>query len=477
MQKNRIFALLIAAFALTQPNLIIAQSNTQMEEYKKVAVRNAAIEDYLKANNITGVKGSTDGFYYQIEKQGTGAVAKAGDYVLVHYVGTLLNGKKFDSSRDRNDPFSFQIGQGQVIPGWDKGIPMFSVGSRGKLFLPPNVAYGEHGAGGDIPPNTPLIFDIEVLNVFKTPAEEAAYKAEAQTRNEAAAKVAGEAQKTIDDQKIAAYIAANNLQNVQKSPEGFYYQIAEKGKGEALKSGAWAVMHYKASIIGGSGTFDSSYDRNEPFAFKPGEGKMIPGWDKGMFVFGVGDKGKLIIPSGMAFGTRQLNDQVGPNSILIIDLDILNTFADDDAYRKYKIAEDDKKNAKQNEIDAKIIADYATANHLTTQKTASGLVYVVEAQGTGAKTEAGKTITVHYTGTLTNGTKFDSSRDRGNPFEFVLGKGQVIRGWDEGMQLFNVGGKGKLLIPSSMAYGAQAKGAAIPANSVLIFDIEVLGIK
>jgi FKBP-type peptidyl-prolyl cis-trans isomerase FkpA len=476
MKKNIIITLLTVAFAAAQPHTIIAQSNTQMEEYKKVTVRDQAIEDYLKANNINGVKGSTDGFYYQIEKEGNGAVAKAGDFVLVHYVGTLLNGKKFDSSRDRNDPFSFQIGQGQVIPGWDKGIPMFSVGSRGKLFLPSNVAYGANGAGADIPPNTPLIFDIEVIKVFKDAAEQAAYQAEAQKRAEAAAAVAGEAQKGIDEKRIAEYIAANKLTNVQKSPDGYYYQITKKGTGAPIKSGAWAVLHYTASTVGGS-SFDSSVERNEPFAFKPGEGKMIPGWDKGMQMFSVGDEGKLIIPSGLAFGARQLNEKVGPNSILVLDLNVLNTFADDAAYTAYKQAEEDKKGGGQKAIDAKLIADYAQKNNLKTQTTASGLVYVMDAQGTGAKTEAGKTIVVHYVGTLLDGSKFDSSRDRGTPFEFLLGKGQVIRGWDEGMQLFNVGGKGKLLIPSGLGYGTRAMGAAIPANSVLVFDIEVMGVK
>lgn len=97
--------------------------------------------------------------------------------------------------------------------------------------------------------------------------------------------------------------------------------------------------------------------------------------------------------------------------------------------------------------------------------------------GTGAEAVAGKTISVHYTGTLTNGTKFDSSKDRGTPFEFTLGAGQVIQGWDKGFAGMKVGGKRKLTIPSSMGYGAQGAGGVIPPNATLIFEVELLGVK
>lgn len=97
--------------------------------------------------------------------------------------------------------------------------------------------------------------------------------------------------------------------------------------------------------------------------------------------------------------------------------------------------------------------------------------------GTGAEAVSGKLISVHYTGTLTNGTKFDSSKDRGEPFEFTLGAGQVIQGWDKGFAGMKVGGKRKLTIPSEMGYGAQGAGGVIPPNATLIFEVELLGVK
>ena len=108
--------------------------------------------------------------------------------------------------------------------------------------------------------------------------------------------------------------------------------------------------------------------------------------------------------------------------------------------------------------------------------TASGLKYVDEVVGTGEKARLGKTVVVNYTGTLTDGTKFDSSADHGQPYEFRLGTGTVIQGWDEGILSMHVGGKRKLIVPPELGYGAQGKGK-IPPNATLIFEIELLGVK
>jgi peptidylprolyl isomerase len=102
---------------------------------------------------------------------------------------------------------------------------------------------------------------------------------------------------------------------------------------------------------------------------------------------------------------------------------------------------------------------------------------VLEKQGDGPKVTLGKRVTVHYTGYLLNGTKFDSSVDRNQPFSFNVGIGQVIQGWDEGLMLLNVGSKAKLIIPSYMGYGEGGAGNTIPPNAILVFDVEVLGVE
>lgn len=110
-------------------------------------------------------------------------------------------------------------------------------------------------------------------------------------------------------------------------------------------------------------------------------------------------------------------------------------------------------------------------------KNASGLEFQEIQVGEGAEARAGMTVDVHYTGWLLDGTKFDSSVDRGKPFSFHLGAGEVIRGWDEGVAGMKVGGKRKLRIPAELGYGARGAGGVIPGNATLIFDVELLGVK
>jgi len=108
--------------------------------------------------------------------------------------------------------------------------------------------------------------------------------------------------------------------------------------------------------------------------------------------------------------------------------------------------------------------------------TESGLKYIDHVVGTGPSPQSGQTVTVHYTGTLTDGSKFDSSLDRGQPFEFTIGIGRVIKGWDEGVMSMKVGGKRRLIIPPQLGYGSRNMGP-IPPNSTLIFEVELLSVK
>ncbi|MEA5583565.1 FKBP-type peptidyl-prolyl cis-trans isomerase [Nodularia harveyana UHCC-0300] len=109
--------------------------------------------------------------------------------------------------------------------------------------------------------------------------------------------------------------------------------------------------------------------------------------------------------------------------------------------------------------------------------TPSGLKYIELQEGTGATPEPRKTVVVHYTGTLEDGTKFDSSRDRNSPFEFKIGIGQVIKGWDEGLSTMKIGGRRQLIIPPELGYGSRGAGGVIPPNATLLFDVELLDIK
>ncbi|MFW6316699.1 MAG: FKBP-type peptidyl-prolyl cis-trans isomerase [Cyanobacteriota bacterium] len=121
-----------------------------------------SLEDVAKKEEVNTTE---SGLRYVEVKEGDGKIPEKGDTVVVHYTGSLADGKKYDSSRDRDRPFSFKLGSGQVIKGWEEGISTMKVGGRRQLIIPPELGYGQRGAGGVIPPNATLIFDVELLKV------------------------------------------------------------------------------------------------------------------------------------------------------------------------------------------------------------------------------------------------------------------------------------------------------------------------
>jgi len=161
MNKNKIIALAVMTVLVTVGFLLFYNKNEKPQTADIGAMKQDAAID-LKLNNQ---KMNKQGVQIEILKEGTGAIAKKGDTVSVHYVGVLENGTKFDSSVDRGTPFEFSLGAGRVIPGWDIGVEGMKVGEVRKLTVPSELAYGAGGAGNAIPPNATLIFEVQLLGI------------------------------------------------------------------------------------------------------------------------------------------------------------------------------------------------------------------------------------------------------------------------------------------------------------------------
>jgi len=178
-------------------------------------------------------------------------------------------------------------------------------------------------------------------------------------------------------------------------------------------------------------------------------------------------------------GSPMVPDFIKQGDSIFVDISMIDFF-NEEQYNEY-MQKQREEMMKEQELAAvnetRNLEKYLEDNNITAEPEESGLVIIVKEQGNGPMPTAGQTVVVHYTGTMLDGTVFDSSVERGTPFEFTLGVGQVIRGWDEGFSKLNVGSKARLVIPSHLAYGDRDRGPVIKAFSTLIFDVELLNIK
>lgn len=230
--------------------------------------------------------------------------------------------------------------------------------------------------------------------------------------------------------------------------EGLEITDTETGEGPEVEVADYLTIHFSGFLESGE-QFESSYD-HQPITIQAGMGQLpIRGWDEGLIGMKAGGKRTLIIPPNLAFGDEGIEGMIpgGENIRMEIELLSISTPPEPWGYD-------------ENDVETK----------------ESGLQYVLQDEGNGPQPDQGEMITVHYAGFLDDGTLFDSSYLRDQPFEFQVGVGQVIPGWDEGLLDMKVGEKRTLIIPSELAYGEQGAGGTIPPNATLIFDVELLEI-
>ncbi len=249
-----------------------------------------------------------------------------------------------------------------------------------------------------------------------------------------------------------------------------------------MRHGDFLKFDFSISILNGELIYDTKA-ANRPAEVEKGKPFDTDGFNEALNTMRVGDVVTVIAPSKLAFGAQGLQGRVMPYTTILYTAklnSITSKAQHDKEVAKEKVVADQKKKAAEQETlvlktqEAKTIAKYISDNNVTVAPTASGLYYIETAEGTGVQAVAGDKVKVHYRGTLLDGTPFDASYDRGEPYEFTLGKGQVIKGWDQGIALMKVGAKGVLIVPSELAYGATARGGVIHAYAPLKFEVELV---
>jgi peptidylprolyl isomerase len=229
------------------------------------------------------------GLKITLTQMGKGKAVNKGDKAKVHYTGKLVDGREFDSSRERNQPFEFVVGMKQVISGWDEGLTYLKVGDKAILTIPPALGYGETQMP-KIPAGSFLVFDIEVLDVFK-------------------------------DFAPKQFVTKGKQAITTES--GLIVNLVEEGKGAKAESGKTVEVHYTGFLENGD-IFDSSVLRGQPISFRLGSGMVIPGWDEGIAFLQVGGKALLDIPYHLAYGENGRPPLIPPKARLIFNVELVN---------------------------------------------------------------------------------------------------------------------------------------------------------
>jgi peptidylprolyl isomerase len=364
---------------------------------------------------LPGATTTATGLQFLEEKPGSGERPEPGEIVTMHYSVSLLDGTELASTYANNEPVSTVWGENRLLPGWEEGLGMLKPGGKAKLVLPAELAFGEQGYGA-IPPNSQILMEVELISVEPAP--------------------------------MPTQVDAGQL---TETPSGLQYYDINPGQGEEATPNSTVSTNFTMWVKTDAGySYIEQSEAGSPLSFVLGRGDIVfPGWDEGATGMQVGGKRLLVIPPELALGPQE-NSVIPANSTLVMEIELTDV------------------------MEPQVAALVDETDFTTTE---SGLKYYDFTTGTGDSPEAGQTVVVHYTGWLTDGTQFDSSVEGGQPFSFVLGQGNVIPGWDEGLSTMKVGGKRQLVIPSDLGYGDQGAGGVIPPGATLIFEVELLEIR
>jgi len=412
--------------------------------------------------------------------------AEEGDKVTVHYGGFLQDGKKFDSSFDRAQPFTFSMGVGQVIPGWDQGLLGVCPGEERHLVVPAPLAYGDRGAGDVIPPGATLLFDIVIVDVEKNGEAETKAKEEEEERRKQELKAREEEEERRNQELKAREEEEERRKQELKARE-------EEKERRRLQQKLVEEEEERRKQDLNKLREEEEERRNQELKAREEEKERRRLQQK--LVEEEEERRRLDLIAREEEEERRAADRKAREEELKRRKEEEKRRKEEEKRRKLQ-KEREAAAAEKKRLEAEIAEREAAQESQRRKEEEYDDEYYyydygpesscdpgeLKIQVTNSpsrcprKSATGDQLTMHYTGKLSTGRKFDSSVDRNKPFQFTLGVGQVIAGWDEGLLGMCVGESRTLVIPPDLAYGEQGVGAVIPPCSVLVFEVELLDI-
>jgi peptidylprolyl isomerase len=418
-----------------------------------------------------GFKKSKTGVYYKIYKDDNDDTTQVrkGSIVTLYLKYGLKDSTLFDS-KDVPQPIVLPVAESQYEGDFYECLQMLKQGDSATFVLKAGPLFTKTFRQPKVPEfmtdESDIYFDVKV------------YKVQTQEDIDKETEIKNMQLEQEEMTKLQDYIATNKV-TVQPTASGIYYLETKKGTGKSAVKDGYVSVHYTVNLLGGEKLF-STIERGEPVDFKFGSQFENEGFQEAVGMMREGGKANAIIPSSRAFGAQGAGSVVPPFSTLYYDIELVKIISNEEWERKQadKEAKKQADNAQKAQEETSLLQKYLKDNNITPTITLpSGLIYVEKQAGTGPKPITGKKVKVHYTGKLLDGTQFDSSIEKGQPYEFAIGTKAVIEGWDQGIALMNEGAKGILIVPSKLAYKDRGAGDIIPPYATLVFDVELVEVE